>query len=151
MTCDRANQIYAYYDGELPAEQRQAVEAHLRECTQCRELLAQLQALSSLFVSARLEPMPGGAIERLEAAWDSAQDRAILRISSWLTAAAAAVLVGAIMFVPKESSAVTTEAPGVWQEVAVNTPVEQRDSARAESVVLAQWMADEVSARGERQ
>src|ERR1043165_8769082 len=134
MTCDQANQIHAYHDGELPADQRASVQAHLRECAECRELLAQLQALSSLFVSARLDPMPNDAIDRLEAAWDAAQDRAILRISSWLTAAAAAVLVGAIVLLPKETGGQPTE-PGVWQEVAVTTPVDQRDSARAESVV----------------
>ena len=40
--------IDAYLDGELPAAQRQQVETHLEGCSQCRDLIEQARALSSL-------------------------------------------------------------------------------------------------------
>ena len=153
MACDKTNLVHAYHDGELPDDQRAAMEEHLRVCEQCRELLAQLRGLTALFTSAQLPSLPVGAVDRIEHAYEVSQDRAILRISSWMTAAAAAVLVGAIVFVPKEMRANEPERPDpVLQELAVMTPVEHRDSARAESVAVAQFFVDELSNnRGERQ
>ena len=39
MACDKTDLVHAYHDGELPADQRAAMEEHLRVCEQCRELL----------------------------------------------------------------------------------------------------------------
>jgi anti-sigma factor RsiW len=49
----------AYHDGELTAERRAWVEAHLNGCAACREDLAGLRALSSLLGS-----LPEPAMER---------------------------------------------------------------------------------------
>src|SRR3954464_14031381 len=100
MSGEKPRELRAERDGGLPVEQRVALESHLRECAECAELLRELEGLSAMFVSAPLEPLPAGAMQRIEHAWDAIQDRAVLRISSWLTAAAAAVLVGALFLVP---------------------------------------------------
>jgi anti-sigma factor RsiW len=45
----------AYFDGELPRPERQAIEAHLAVCEECREECARLQ---SLIASVRQLPRP---------------------------------------------------------------------------------------------
>lgn len=39
--------ISAYYDGEVSTEEKQTVEAHLRDCAACRKYLLELQMISS--------------------------------------------------------------------------------------------------------
>lgn len=51
MACncnDNAWKICAYVDGELPAEEREALENSLRECADCRRQLDALRALDRL-------------------------------------------------------------------------------------------------------
>ncbi|MCR4409437.1 MAG: zf-HC2 domain-containing protein [Candidatus Saccharicenans sp.] len=52
MSCPDLTQIYAYLDGELPAEDRLRLEEHLETCCRCRQLVADrrlfLEASSSL-------------------------------------------------------------------------------------------------------
>ncbi len=63
MECNRMEDLISpYLDGELSAAEGQVVEAHLRECPECRELLgflsevnASLQALPELEVSPSLQ------------------------------------------------------------------------------------------------
>lgn len=152
MTCDQSDQVQAYYDGELPAERRAVVEAHLRQCEPCRVQLAQLRGLSGLLQSAPLRALPAGAMQRLDQAWEAVQERAVLRISSWLTAAAAAVLIGALIWIPMQNRhaselASSQREPDVWQTVAVMPAPEQREESGDQGIVLAQWMADELSVR----
>jgi anti-sigma factor RsiW len=47
--------LNAYHDGELRGRRLERVEAHLQDCPECREALAELEALSSLL---RAEPLP---------------------------------------------------------------------------------------------
>ena len=148
MACGSIEQLGAYYDGELPVEQRAVVEAHLAECAQCRKVVADLAALSELIGSANTAEMPAGAIGRLNQTWSRASDRGVLRIASWLTTAAAAVLIGAILNLQGGPVGAAT-SPQLWQTAATMSPDQQPES-RSDLVVLAQWMADDLST-GERQ
>jgi len=42
------DRISAYYDGQLPPQEREVVEQHLGECRECRNLLANLEKLDRL-------------------------------------------------------------------------------------------------------
>ncbi len=42
------DRISAYFDNELPPQEREVVEQHIRECAECRNLLAELQKLDRL-------------------------------------------------------------------------------------------------------
>src|SRR5258705_130467 len=64
MSCEKTAQVHAYYDDELPRQQRGAVEAHLQECADCRALLAELHQVSNLIAAAPLAPMPQFAFAR---------------------------------------------------------------------------------------
>src|SRR4051812_18269813 len=99
MTCERAAQVHAYHDGECSPEVRVAIESHLADCEECTALLGDLRRMSQVVARAPLAAMPVGLPDRVERrAWARAGDRTVLRIASWLTAAAAAVLIAALPF-----------------------------------------------------
>lgn len=50
--------LSAYYDGELPPQERAALEAHLAACPECRAELAQLGTVSKMVKTHGLEPVP---------------------------------------------------------------------------------------------
>jgi anti-sigma factor RsiW len=45
------DRLSAYHDNELPLQEKVVVEEHLRECSECRELLAQYEKLDQLVES----------------------------------------------------------------------------------------------------
>jgi len=97
MTCEKAAEVHAYHDGELDEPRVRALEAHLPECAECRELLGELRGLSRLFNGAAFPQMSDAAMARVEGAWREVSERALLRITSWMTGVAAALLVGALL------------------------------------------------------
>src|SRR5262245_42008312 len=102
MICDRSSQVHLYHDGELPAGERDSLEAHIRSCPECRELLAELRGISRMVLAAPLPEMPGDVMQRLRDARYVLPDSGVLRIAGWLTAAAAAVLMTALLYFPRE-------------------------------------------------
>jgi anti-sigma factor RsiW len=142
VICYSTEQLQAFYDGELPVEKRMAIAAHVNECAACREVVAELDRISQLIGNASLSPMPSGMIGRLNDAWDAASDGGVLRIAGWLTAAAAAILVAAVLHAP--GAPPEPASPAVWPTYAAMSPEQVQDSNRSE-IVLAQWMADDLS------
>ena len=58
MNCQEMNsKLYLYADGELAEMEKQAVEAHAKECDACRELLAALEQENDLLGTATSEPL----------------------------------------------------------------------------------------------
>src|SRR3954463_16630550 len=100
MTCDHDAQVHAYHDGRLGPIERAALEAHLADCPACAQLLDDLRGVSRLIAAA---PLPDVAVsrDRYYVAWHIARQQGVLRISTWLTGAAAAVLVGSLALWPK--------------------------------------------------
>jgi anti-sigma factor RsiW len=151
MSCDRFAQVHAYHDDALAPSDRVAVENHLEGCEDCRALLSDLRSLSNLFAAAPLAMLSPAAMARLSRNIRAARDQGILRITSWLTAAAAAVLVGALLLWPDRggSGGGTTIANAnngpvpALEMVAVMPP--ESEEAVPEVVTLAQWMANDLS------
>jgi len=145
MNC-QSEQIHAYHDGELSPSDRAAVEAHLSECADCRELLADLRSVAQLVATAPMVEMPPQAMKRMQQAWWTAQDRGVLRVASWLTAAAAAVIFAAVMFSPASQRAETNSN---WQMAALMPPTDSQDQDEApqqnEVVDAAQWIANDLA------
>ncbi len=150
MSCVSSEQLEAYCDGELPAGERELVEAHLKKCADCRGVSGELGNLSALIAGLRMAEAPAEVIGRFERAWEAGSDRGVLKISGWLTAAAAAVLMVAMIHRGRSEPG-EIAGPALWQTVAAMSPDEtQQDENRAELIVLAQWMSDDLWA-GERQ
>lgn len=142
MSCEKSAQVQAYYDGELPPADQASMRVHIEHCADCGDLLAELKLLSELVASAPMAEMPATTLARLQGNWRQAVgDRGVMRIASWLTAAAAAILVGALLLgrqATNEIAQVTT-----WQTAAVMPPPED-PSTGGELVAVAQWMASDL-------
>lgn len=143
MSCEKLAQVQAYYDGELPSGDARALEAHLERCEECRTLLAELEALTARLSSAARGQMRPGAMSRFKGAWSEARDRMIIRIASWATAAAAALVLGVTLMWPEPSA--TNLRAGSWEPVAAMTPdaitaTGASSEADTELVEVAQWM-----------
>ncbi len=144
MSCPRQAQVHRYCDGELCAREQESLAAHLRECPECARLHAEIRRLSELVSEAALVEMPAGLVERAQGGWSAARDRSVLRLAGWMTAAAAAVLIGAV-FIRHVSWTDAAAHPAIWETVAVTPPVEVPEEVNPDLVVLAQWMADDLS------
>jgi len=161
MNCEQSSQVQAYYDNELPAGERAAVERHLAECGSCSELLSDLRAMSLEMAKVSRPAMSADARRRLEQAWWAARDRGVLHLAEWLTAAAAAILVGALLFWSDTGAHANrmAEAPGgngmnvqamnvqmpSEQTDVMLPPVEARDEVASNEVDLAEWIASDLS------
>lgn len=144
MSCDQNTNLHAYHDGELAAGGRAAFEAHLRECAVCAEQLDELRRLGQMLKNAPMEPISPIALARLERAYDAVRDRGVRRVAGWLTAAAAAVLVG-VMLIPSEPAPDVTASAAPWQTIAVMPPADTSDEPIPELVLAAQWMANDLA------
>ncbi len=82
MTCN-AMDLSAYVDGELPAEQVRAVEAHCAGCAACAAEVADLRALAVALVAAPVPPVRPAAVEQAVASARAA----VQRPSLWRTLA----------------------------------------------------------------
>ena len=83
-------------------------------------------------------------LERLWWHVSAAQDRGVLRIAGWMTAAAAAVLI-AVLLVRNTGRTEAAARPAIWQTVAVMPAMDANEDANRDLVVMAQWMADDLS------
>ena len=144
MTCEKAGQVQAYYDNELDSARSKMFEAHLDQCAQCSQLLDELGSLSRMLTKAPRSEMRLQAASRFQGAWRAAHDRGMMRIAGWLTATAAALLVGALVTTPTPQPSVPVKT-GLWEAMAVMPPAEPQGEANSDLVQVAQWMADDLS------
>ena len=149
MTCDQANQVHAYHDGEWPREAARALESHLAACSDCRVLLTELRGLSGLVGGAALPAMRPMAAARHYGAWTDARDRGLVRVTGWLTAVAASVLIGALgLWRGGEPPRNIARPAAMWETFAVIPPADTQAESTAELVQVAQFMADDLSLGG---
>src|SRR5688572_5353642 len=147
MTCPQIPEVHAYHDDELSPAQRLAVESHLIECDACAALLNDLRQVSRRVAAAPLPDVSAIPFNRYYDVWDQHRDRSVLRISSWLTAAAAAVLVASLVLFPAAHTPVetATAARGSWEPVALMAPVLETPDQDDQLVEVAQWMANDLA------
>lgn len=142
MKCDKNNLIQRLHDSEVSAAERTAAESHLRECAECRQLLADLRQVSQLIAEAAPAAIPVGAFQRMQEVWHAAREQSVRRAAGWLTATAAAVLVAALLTSPTGNAESGDQLP-IWQTVAVSPSVAEQDEVN-ETLVTAQWIADDL-------
>jgi anti-sigma factor RsiW len=160
MQCPGAAQLEAYYDGELSPAMRVQLESHLLHCDACRAALEQSRNLSAMIAAAPLAPMPDTIMSRLRDAFDlirarslgermiqerAARERGVRRVAGWLTAAAAALLLGGLVMMP--SARKTTEVVDTFDtaDAAAVMPPHEQYEGTPEVIQVAQWIAEDLS------
>jgi len=103
--------IHAWLDGELPPAEREAAEAHVASCEDCRAAVAEARgfiAASSRILTA-LDAVPGGV---LPASTSATAPKRFTISRAWMAAAAVLVLSTATVIAvrPKRDAAIATVA-----------------------------------------
>ena len=148
MSCDFSSKVMAWYDDELTASERAAVEMHLAWCASCAEFAAALRATSRMIVEAPRATMSSEARKRLEQAWWASRDRGVLRLAEWLTAAAAAVLIATLIFWSngqRTSQTATIAWPAEAEIAPVSTRADAHEEVASNGVDLAEWVANDLA------
>jgi hypothetical protein len=153
MTCARFDdQLAALLEGELPGEERMAVEAHVATCARCGQLLADVRGIvRDAAVLPELTPsrdLWDGIAARIQAPvveLEHRQARGVVRRGpSWRLAAAAAAVLVALTALTTWQLAVDSDDPAAPVErVAATAPASQPD-ASTDSVEIASVPGDAV-------
>ena len=168
MACD-FEQLQRYHDGELDAATSSAVEAHVAACDHCREQLAVLRSMSTWFASASLPGVDHSRLDRIAtAAWHASDESGLRKLATWITAAAASIMLLAMLNLTSSSSSTDSTssvatnvatAPSYasmpvssaeWERAAV-TPIStatlSADEGNRDLVQFAQWMATDLDSK----
>jgi len=135
--------LSAYYDNELPADERAAIAVHLVQCKACELILQDFAAVTEQMGSAAL-PEPSIAAQAMwmnsfRATRQLGRDRGVRQLAGLLTAAAA-IVIAVSMAMP--SNAQATAAPAQWEKVAVSGSADVGTTPQA----TAQWIVADLSA-----
>ncbi len=96
MTCkETENKLFLYLSDKLPADEKIAVENHLKTCSSCRSKLRLLQEVDSLAEKEASEEPDPFIYNRIKAAIGDIkpQKTTTVRLSSWQTVAVAALVI----------------------------------------------------------
>lgn len=166
MACN-FEQLQRYHDGELDAAASTAVEAHVASCDDCREQVEALRSMSAWVSGATLPSVDTARLDRIaSAAWHSADEGQLRKLATWITAAAASIMLLAMLNLssqPKDSTSIVatdvTTAPSYasmpvssaeWERAAV-TPIStatlSADESNRDLVQFAQWMATDLDSK----
>lgn len=130
--------IHAWLDGELPPAEREAAEAHMASCEECRAALAEARgfiAASSRILMA-LDAVPGGVLPASQESSLQAGKRAPVRFRvsrAWMAAAAVLVLSTATVIAIRprgNTAALRVAEAGKEQKAAANAPATNAPSPR---------------------
>jgi anti-sigma factor RsiW len=144
MICGKTIFVEAYYDGEMNAADREAFEAHLKGCGECQDELAHLRRISAQFAKASIPLLSQDGLRRLHGAVNVAEERGVLRLAEWLTAAAAAVLVIGITGLFRHDTT-HASAPDTWEQAAVAYPADHDPTVQSDVLQFAEWMRTDLS------
>jgi hypothetical protein len=88
-------------------------------------------------------------MRRMKQAWWANQDRGVRRIASWLTAAAAVVMLTTTLWSPTTRDGTDNNAfapaSSSWQTVALTPPADTQDEPQDESITAAQYIANDLA------
>jgi anti-sigma factor RsiW len=150
MSCNQTQHVQAYYDGEMISADRAAFELHLRHCPACVLELDDLRRLSRQLAGASIPSLSKDALARLHGVVDVAEERGVLRLAEWLTAAAAAVLLIGVMGLFKHDNS-HASAPDTWEQAAIAYPTDHDPTVGPDVLQLAEWMRTDLSATHQRE
>ena len=150
--CEGGRRVDAWHDGQMNAQERQAMEAHLRECPDCAREAEEARRMSRFMASARLPGLPPGGRERLMRLGGRRAEFTLVRLSEYVMAAAAMVLACCVgwLAVSGERSAATERTPSLWESAAV-TPRTEALSANETESYMARWIVADLGRGSDRE
>lgn len=152
-SCEHAQLVHSYYDGELAPERVKFVESHLPQCEACQHELAALrQATTALRFGAR-PVLSAEALSQLHRRIDgqaqASAEKGAIRFAFRLTAAAAVVVIASLVqiFVGASSTGSTASAGSTpaWETTAMLAIADARGGSASDEYKLVQWMRDDLS------
>lgn len=145
MECQQVSErLSSFHDGELSEPAAREIQAHLASCRDCRQKLADMQALSRLVQEAQV-PVPADLWHKIDARQNPADPAAPGRTRPrwWAMATAAAVLMAVGIILRLTSS---TENHGQMQAVFARFfAAYHRDPEFANRVFLAEYAHEEAN------
>ena len=134
--CGNAQRLSAYHDGELSAEERADIEAHLRRCPACAAALERLRRLSRLVETAGRTEMPAPSLARLHRAVDDLPAADVGRLAKAILAVAASILMICGLWLWQANGGESPDTLPVWETVAGGSQASVADT----EAQLAQWI-----------
>ena len=150
MICGKTIFVEAYYDGEMNPAEREAFDAHLKSCGECRDELAHLRRIGAEFARASIPSLSDAALARFHRVANVAEERGVLKLAEWLTAAAAAVLAIGITGLFRHETT-HASAPDIWEQAAVAYPADHDPTVQSDVLQFAEWMRSDLSAHKREQ
>jgi hypothetical protein len=136
VSAHETERLSAYLDGELPAAERAALEAHLAACDACAARLSALAEADRLAARQPLPEPPPGYFDafpgRVRSRLEAAPARRPLRLAAWTWAAAAALLVAVLAPLVLERA----PAPGVSRALPQETAAGPRAPSASDTGAL---------------
>ncbi len=155
MTNDQRQKLAAYHDGELSAAESQDIERWLAGDPEAASELARLRDMSAIFQSADRPELHAKDLaafhERID---DQAEQFMALRISRWITGAAAAVVVicGSLLMQNLSQQQQAGEVAGISDMIYYVQSQQMAADASTEQPVesqLAGWIVSDLSSTSE--
>ena len=144
MSCDQVQHVEAFYDGEMPSSERGTFAAHLARCADCMAELDALQRLSRELAAVSIPSVSDEALARFHGAVNVAEERGVLRLAEWLTAAAAAVLAIGLTGLFRHDTT-HASAPDTWEQAAIAYPTDHDPTVQSDVLQLTEWMRTDLS------
>ena len=150
MICGETIFVETYYDDEMDAAERVAFEQHLKTCADCREELGHLRRISIGLSKLSIPGLSESAMARFHGAVNVAEERGVLRLAEWLTAAAAAVLAVGLLGLFKNEKT-HASAPDAWEQAAIAYPTDHDPTVQPDVLQLTEWMHTDLSGSHKRE
>jgi anti-sigma factor RsiW len=146
-TCHLLARIGAYYDGEIGAEERRRIEAHLASCPVCRQELAGLRALSERLASATGPKLARDVIGRIQGRIEGELNRSLLRTARTLLALAACLFLAFTVWA-WQVGPVAARPAAAWETVAVSPQAEPAVASDNPQLATATWIVQDLRPGG---
>jgi anti-sigma factor RsiW len=140
--CEYNLWISALVDGELDAQRRATLEAHLPGCPQCQAELESLQQLAQSLRQLAPPPISPEALRRLHAAADELGDRSLRHLAEALSGVAAVILIGCSFWLFRAPSVQASDQLPPWYSISTIRP---QQNAVPQSMQTAEWIFSELS------
>jgi|SRR5438128_9725875 len=149
MNCDHTQHVQAFYDGEMNSADRAAFQAHVATCAICSAELDDLRRLSTHLATASIPSLSQDALARFHRTANVAEERGVLRLAEWLTAAAAAILVIGLTGLFRHDTT-HASAPDTWEQAAIAYPTDHDPTVGSDVLQLTEWMRTDLSSPGQK-